>query len=300
MENDVKVATYLETRTAASDFAVRINDAVARDDGKLYSETMTNINDWTRLHTPTNQRDFDEFLMQDVDMKPAALYETKQNFSRIDLDKNNELTQDELYAFASRKDANELQEALLKDAIKEDIFSIAFDSKDKTVAYREYRHPVIGLEDIDGALNKVADLKADGKYMPHGRRVSASYDRNFLDSNTIIAYSNENPSNTTAQRNGWNSYGSNDRYNPVNRAGGGHVGLESRFGYGAYRDENGQARNAYGAIIKSEKGDVQNDAAPKTVNTEMLTEHLPTGEQWKEQFNKYSDALKKLLAPKGK
>ncbi len=93
------------------EFATQINDAVNRNDSKLYADTMAGINDWTKQNGTDKSAKFEESLIGNVDLKTAALYETKENFDKIDgiTKKDDRVKPDELRAYAGSADTNALQ-----------------------------------------------------------------------------------------------------------------------------------------------------------------------------------------------
>ena len=93
---------------AGREFATQINDAVYRNDSKLYADTMAGINDWAKQNGTDKSGKFEESLIGNVDLKTAALYETSENFAKIDQigKKDDRVKPDELRAYAGSADTN--------------------------------------------------------------------------------------------------------------------------------------------------------------------------------------------------
>lgn len=116
---------------AGREFATRINDAVNRNDSKLYNETMTGINDWSKANAASLHGKFEESLIGSVDLKTAALYETKENFGKIDTNNDKRVKPDELAAYTSKPETNALQKAMVEREILPQYEAIANNSRDR-------------------------------------------------------------------------------------------------------------------------------------------------------------------------
>lgn len=114
----------------ARDYATRLNDSVNRNDSKLYQETMQGISDWTKNNDSSLHGKFNEALIGQVDLKTAALYDTKENFKKIDISGNGKLDEKELAAYGARPELNDLQKRMNEEVAK-DQKGIANNSKDR-------------------------------------------------------------------------------------------------------------------------------------------------------------------------
>lgn len=117
--------------SAGREFATRINDAVQRNDSKLYNDTMSGISDWTKNNAGSLHGKFEESLIGSVDLKTAALYETRENFGRIDTNNDERVKPDELNAYVSNPETNALQKAMVEKEILPQYESIANNSRDR-------------------------------------------------------------------------------------------------------------------------------------------------------------------------
>lgn len=145
---------------AGKEFASRINDAVNRDDSKLYIETMQGITDW-KSNNALARGKFEESLIGSVDLKTAALYETKESFSRIDTNKDARVKPDELTAYAKDPANNALQRAMIEKEILPNYESIANNSSDRVFSFMRDSH--IRSKDLQAGLSKAAENRPSEK-----------------------------------------------------------------------------------------------------------------------------------------
>jgi len=141
--------------SAGRELASRINDAVNRNDSKLYNETMSGINEWTKSHDSSLTGKFEESLIGTVDLKTAALYETRENFSRIDTNNDKRVKPDELRDYANQADTNALQKAMIDKEILPQYESIANNSRDR-IGSSFFRDSHIRSADLDKGLETAA------------------------------------------------------------------------------------------------------------------------------------------------
>lgn len=141
------------------EYAGRINDAVTRNDSKLYSDTMSDIKDWTTHHVYTMHPEFEEALIGNVDLKTAALYETKTNFNKIDLDGDKRVGTNELWKHATSPDSNALQTAMIKREILPNYGSIANNSSNRLTGFLGERDEHIREVDLDKGLQTAGSAK---------------------------------------------------------------------------------------------------------------------------------------------
>lgn len=148
---------------AGKEFATQINDAVHRNDSKLYADTMAGINDWTKNNGTDKSQKFEESLIGNVDLKTAALYETKENFDRIDTigKKDDRVKPDELQAYAKSSDTNALQKAMIEKQILPQYLDIANNSSDRFLSFMNDSH--IRKVDLDKGLETAAANRPEEK-----------------------------------------------------------------------------------------------------------------------------------------
>lgn len=149
---------------AGKEFATQINDAVYRNDSKLYADTMAGINDWTKQNGTDKSAKFEASLIGNVDLKTAALYETNQNFDKIDLigKKDDRVKPDELKAYANGSGTNALQKAMIEKEILPQYESIANNSSDR-VFKSIWRDEHIRKVDLDKGLETAAANRPEKK-----------------------------------------------------------------------------------------------------------------------------------------
>jgi len=145
------------------EFATRINDAVERNDAKLYSDTMAGINDWTLKHSPSLHGQFEESLIGNVDLKTAALYETRQNFDKIDsiTKTDGRVKPDELKAYAASSETNSLQKAMIEKEVLPQYKTLANNSSDRFLSFMQDDH--IRSVDLDRGLEMAAANRPEKK-----------------------------------------------------------------------------------------------------------------------------------------
>lgn len=117
---------------------------------------MSGINDWTKQNGTEKSAKFEESLIGNVDLKTAALYETSENFAKIDQigKKDDRVKPDELQAYASSGDTNALQKAMIEKEILPQYKDLANNSSDRFLSFMSDDH--IRKVDLDKGLQTAA------------------------------------------------------------------------------------------------------------------------------------------------
>lgn len=186
MATDAPAQTPKSPEATGLEYAGRINDAVTRNDSKLYSDTMSDIKDWTTHHVYTMHPEFEEALIGNVDLKTAALYETKTNFNKIDLDGDKRVGTNELWKHATSPDSNALQTAMIKREILPNYEAIANNSSNRLTGFLGERDEHIREIDLDKGLQAAGAPKPTKPDAAHALEDSSKQFLKFIDNPNLL------------------------------------------------------------------------------------------------------------------